>query len=128
MMPVSEVRPVVRVTIAAMVERAIAAIATAVHVRGAEAAAVKTTATKTSAMEATTAETAAMEATTVEATTSAVEPAAAMAATTAVATANLNHRSVGRDFRRRRSARAGKRERLSALLCTGGENEDGRSS
>ena len=79
-MPVSEVRPEVGLTIAAMVKRAIAAIATAAeHGRGAEAAAVETT--------------------TVEATTSTMETAAAMAATTAVSAANLDHRSVGRDFR-----------------------------
>jgi hypothetical protein len=42
-----------------------------------------------------------VEAATVEATTSAVEAAAAMATTTAttMTAANLDHRSIGRDFR-----------------------------
>src|SRR5882724_7914896 len=90
-MPVIEMRPIVRVAIAAVVERAIAAIATtAEHGRGAETAAVKTTAVEaaTSAVETA----AAMTATTMTAT-------AAVPASTAVPTANLDHRSVGRDFR-----------------------------
>src|SRR5882724_5805404 len=74
-MPVIEMRPIVRVAIAAVVERAIAAIATtAEHGRGAETAAVKTT-----TMEAATSA--------VEATASTVETAAAMTATTMTATA-----------------------------------------
>ena len=88
--PVNEVRPEVGLPIAAMVKCAIAATTTAEHGRGAEAA----------AMECGT--------TTVEATTSAVETAAAMTAatmataavsTTTMSAANLDHRSIGRDFR-----------------------------
>lgn len=83
-MPVKEVRPEVGMAIAAMVKCAVAAIATtAERGRGAKTAAVKSTTVKASA--------------TVEATTSAVETAAAM--TTTMTAANLDHRSVGRDFR-----------------------------
>ena len=87
MSPVVEMRPVVGVAIAAIVKRPIAAAVE--RWRGAETAAMKT-----SAVEAST-----VEAATVEATASAVEPAAAMAATTAVTAANLDHRSIGCDFR-----------------------------
>lgn len=85
--PVSEVRPVVGVAIAAIVKCAIAAIATtAEHRSGAKTTAVKSTTVETAA-------------TTMEATASAVETAAAMTATTAVTEANPDHRSIGRDFR-----------------------------
>jgi hypothetical protein len=100
-MPVSEVRPDVGLTIAAMVECAIAAVATAAeHRRSAKPAAVKA-----APVETTTAETSAVKtSTTVEAAASTVETATAMAATTmtattAMAAANLDHRAIGRDFR-----------------------------
>jgi hypothetical protein len=85
-MPVKEVRPEVGLAIAAMVKCAVAA--TAEHGRGAKTAAVKTAAVKSTTVKASA---------TVEATTSAVETAAAM--TTTMTAANLDHRSVGRDFR-----------------------------
>src|ERR1700754_92126 len=69
-MPVVEVRPIIRVAIAAMVERARAPVAPeAEWGGGGEPAAVKTTTAKTTAAESATVETSAMKAT-----TSAAEP------------------------------------------------------
>lgn len=101
--PVVEVRPVVGMAIAAIMKRAVAAAME--HRRGTE--------------------TAAVEATAVEAAT--VKTSMTAAAMTTMAAANLDHRAVGCDFRRRRGAGARKRQRFCTLLCADGEHEDRRS-
>ena len=98
--PVVEVRPVVGVAIAAIVKRA---ITTAIKTTAMEASAMEATASAVEATSSTMEATAStVEASAVEAATSAVEPAAATATVTttaAVTAANLDHRSVGCDFR-----------------------------
>jgi hypothetical protein len=66
----------------------------------------------------------------VEAATAASKATAVKAASTAAAVTaatNLDRHVIGGDFRRRRRAGAGERQRLGALLRGGRENEYGRS-